>query len=147
MMMMTKKELMKRFPPTASRIIQKNNASDEKRWLAFNKLGAEEQKDFLTKALRAHNSGDGVPDGSAEKGRKSLRPGGGTTTAGDIKMKELKEELELLMAELFPEFTPELQQKMSELFFDWWVTDFVPRCLSCSIITRSFVGCLIVLVI
>ncbi len=62
-------------------------------------LNADERAlhlDFLEKSLSAHDSGDGVPDGDAKRNRASLKPGGGTTSSGDVKMNKLKKETEEL---------------------------------------------------
>jgi hypothetical protein len=66
---------------------------------AFQKLKPEHQKrtlDYLQKSLDGDSNDAwahaGIPFGTAEKNRASHRPGGGTTSAGDLKIKKLKKE-------------------------------------------------------
>ena len=100
----------------AQRIKPTTNAEVEA-LTAFMKLPYHHQKrtlDFLSKSLSAHDDGDGVPSSDAKRNRASLKPGGGTTSSGDVKMNKLKKETEELMKELFD--TPELQQKAINLW-------------------------------
>ena len=86
---------------------------------AFQKLAPEHQNDFLEKALKDSDVWKKADiSGDAKRNRDSLKPGGGTTSAGDHKMPKLKkEELEQLMKETFG-CTDEDLEKFTTIFHD-----------------------------
>jgi hypothetical protein len=83
----------------------------------FMKLAPEEQEkvfDDLENSIRSHQGGDGVPDGTAARNRKSRTPGGGTSGSGDLKMKKPKDSIK----ESFPGTSDELLEQMADAFHD-----------------------------
>ncbi len=81
----------------------------------FMKLAPEQQKlhlDFLEKSLNGDNDAWNKATDYSERNRASLKDAQKTKTMPTLK----KEELEELIAESFPEFSPELQNKFAELF-------------------------------
>lgn len=101
---------------------KKSTTATAKALELFMRLSPDQQQqhlDYLERSLSGDDNDvwKNSNVGDAKRNRDSLRPGGGTSSAAEIEMKKLKkEELEELMAELFPEFSPELQNKFAELF-------------------------------